>query len=254
MSITTLIPTNMRINTTETMAENSLMPVMRLLEFTDSAFPVGAFSFSNGLETAAGTGEVAGADGLREFARDVLRRSAATDCVAALCAFRCSGSNDYEGVVEADEQLWLSKLNTEARQMTVRMGRRAAELADRILGGDDGWQRMGPRWLGDICAGRVRGTHPVTLAMVFAICGLSERDLFCSLCYGALNTVLSAALRCVRVSHYDTQRILFELSGETDALFDAAADAGLEDMCSFAPQTEIFASLHEKGSSRMFMN
>ena len=26
--------------------------IMRLLEFSDSAFPVGAFSFSNGLETA----------------------------------------------------------------------------------------------------------------------------------------------------------------------------------------------------------
>ena len=27
--------------------------LMRLLEFSDSAFPVGTFSFSNGLETAA---------------------------------------------------------------------------------------------------------------------------------------------------------------------------------------------------------
>ena len=32
--------------------------VMRLLEFTDSAFPVGTFSFSNGLETAAEEGLV----------------------------------------------------------------------------------------------------------------------------------------------------------------------------------------------------
>ena len=32
--------------------------LMRLLEFSDSAFPVGTFSFSNGLETAAFEGIV----------------------------------------------------------------------------------------------------------------------------------------------------------------------------------------------------
>ena len=32
--------------------------LMRLVEFSDSAFPVGTFSFSNGLESAAFEGEV----------------------------------------------------------------------------------------------------------------------------------------------------------------------------------------------------
>ena len=42
--------------------------VMRLLEFTDSAFPVGTFSFSNGLETAAEEGLVYDAATLEQYA------------------------------------------------------------------------------------------------------------------------------------------------------------------------------------------
>ena len=57
--------------------------VMRLLEFTDSAFPVGTFSFSNGLETAAEEGLVYDAATLEQYAQDIVRQAAFTDGVAA---------------------------------------------------------------------------------------------------------------------------------------------------------------------------
>ena len=230
-------------------------PVMRLLEFTDSAFPVGTFSFSEGLETAAETGLVHDAATLGDYARDIARRSAFTDGVAALCAFRAAVKGDYRTIAEADERVWLCRLNAESRTMTCRMGRKAAELADRIMGDDNGlWNDIGRRRLADMAAGRLRGTYPVTQATVFAACGLSEYDLFCALLYGALNMVLSAALRCVRVSHYDTQRILFDASADAGALFDEASAMTLDEMNAFTPQADILASLHEKGSKRMFMN
>lgn len=66
--------------------------------------------------------------------------------------------------------------------------------------------------------------------------------------------VLSAALRCVRVSHYDTQLILERLSSEIPALYQEASRMKPEDMNAFFPQLDILASLHEKGNMRMFMN
>lgn len=232
----------------------SLTMLMHMLEFTDSAFPVGLFSFSNGVETAAETGEIVTADDLREFACDLLHRSAMSDGVAGMCALRACKADDYESLVEVDECLYISKLNAEARQMTQRTGRKTAELADRILADNAMWRRLGSRWLADIGSGYVQGTQPVTLGVVFAACGLSERELFCSLCYGTLNTVLSAALRCVRVSHYDTQAIMFDLSGDVEELYARASEMGPGDMNAFSPQADILASMHEKGNRRMFMN
>ena len=88
----------------------------------------------------------------------------------------------------------------------------------------------------------------------FAACGMSEEDLFASHQYGVINMVLSAALRCVRVSHYDTQIILQRLCAESQALFEQARVMTFDDMNSFVPEMDIFASMHEKGNMRMFMN
>ena len=98
------------------------------------------------------------------------------------------------------------------------------------------------------------GTYPVAQGIVFAVCGISEKGLFCSHQYGVVNMVVSAALRCVRVSHYDTQRILFRAAEKLGELYDTAGDMDFDDMYTFVPQIDILASLHEKGTKRMFMN
>lgn len=222
---------------------------MRLLAFTDSAFPVGTFSFSNTLETAVEEGFVHDAATLEAFARDIARQSAFTDGIVALHSMRGYVRCDYASLLSADRSALLCKLNDESRLMTRRMGRKLAELAVKIFP-----DALLERWLGDIAADRTPGSYPAAQGMTFGACGLSEEELFCSQQYGAINMVLGAALRCLRVSHYDTQRILYRLGGESPRLYDRIRDAGPEDICSFAPQVDILASLHEQGLKRLFMS
>lgn len=223
--------------------------VMRLLEFTDSAFPVGTFSFSNGLETAAERGLVHDAATLEKYTQDIARQAAFTDGIAALHAFRSYNLDSYEGIVNADRQAILCKMNAEARLMTRRMGKKLAELSKHIFPDE-----TVALWLDEINSERTPGTYPVAQGIVFAACGIGERELFCSHQYGVVNMVVSAALRCVRVSHYDTQRILFRASGRMDDLYDRVREMEFADMFTFVPQIDILASLHEKGTQRMFMN
>ncbi len=227
----------------------SLIEIMRLLEFSDSTLPVGTFSFSNGLETAAEMGLVSDAATLERYTANIVRQAAYTDCITAMHALRACYLDDYEGILDADRQTIICKMNAEARQMTQRMGKKMAELSQQIL-----HNNIMERWCADINASRTPGCYPVAQGMVFALCGLSERELFAAHQYGVMSMVLSAALRCVRVSHYDTQRILFRLSRDIPALYDDVSPLSFEDMNTFVPQTDILASLHEKGTMRMFMN
>lgn len=224
--------------------------VMQLLQFTDSAFPVGTFSFSNGLETASFEHLVRDKATLRDFARSQAWQAAFTDGIAALHAFRAFKRNDAEAILLADSELMLSKMNDEARQMLTRMGKKLAELGVRLYPDD----KLVAHWLSDIVAGNTPGMYPVSQGIMFARAGLSEEDLFFSHQYGVINMVLSAALRCVRVSHYDTQEILFELSEETERLYKMVRDMRLDEMNAFFPELDILASLHEKGTQRMFMS
>lgn len=227
----------------------SITPLMHLLQFTDSAFPVGTFSFSNGLETAAYEGIVHDAQTLEDYAQSVALQAAYSDGITALHAYRAARKKDYDALVSADRQLILFKMNEEARLMLRRMGKKLAELSVHIF--DEPLIRQ---WLEAIRTDRTPGTYPVAQALVFSTAGLSEEDLFCSHQYGVINMVLSAALRCVKVSHYDTQRILFKLSNRSEELYEEVRSLAFSDMNAFVPQIDILASLHEKGNMRMFMN
>ncbi len=228
---------------------NDVLRLMRLIEFSDSAFPVGTFSFSNGLETASFEGIVYDKDTLREFTQAQALQAAFSDGVAALHAFRAAKAHDYEALKQVDKFLYNFKMNAEARLMNCRMGKKLGELASRLFA-----DSMIEQWLTDIKNQIVPGTYPIGQGLVFAIAGVGEQELFCSHQYGVMNMVVSAALRCVKVSHYDTQEILFSLSDEVEQLYQEAASMSLEDMNAFYPQLDILASLHEKGNMRMFMN
>lgn len=226
------------------------MNIMYLLQMTDSTFPVGTFSFSNGLETASHLGIVHDADTLEQYTRSMAIQGAFSDGVTALNAFRAAKAGDIEMVELCDRRLMEFKLNDEARMMLKRMGKKLAELAVKLFPDD----KLTTEWLGHINDGTTPGLYPVAQGLAFAAAGLSEEDLFASHQYGVINMVLSAALRCVRVSHYDTQLILQRLGNEVGNLYQEARDMTLDDMNAFVPEADIFASLHEKGNMRMFMN
>lgn len=227
----------------------SIAEIMRLLQFTDSTFPVGTFSFSNGLETAGFENIVRDSSTLRDFVKSQALQAAYTDGIAAIAAHRGYLADDYARIVEADRTLILCKMNDEARQMLRRMGKKLGELGVRLLD-----SRIASKWLMDVNDGLTPGSYPVAQGILFAAAGISEIDLFCSHQYGVVNMVLSAALRCVRVSHYDTQKILFDLSARTQELYEEVRTMDIGDMHAFFPELDIIASLHEKGNMRMFMN
>lgn len=66
--------------------------IMRLLQFTDSTFPVGTFSFSNGLETAGLEKIVHDKPTLRDFVKSQALQAAFT---------WCSGSCGTQGLSKA---------------------------------------------------------------------------------------------------------------------------------------------------------
>jgi urease accessory protein len=69
-----------------------------------------------------------------------------------------------------------------------------------------------------------------------------------------VTTILGAALRLMKVSHFETQKILYELTGSTAEMYEAAAAARLSDMAGFAPLTDILAAIHTRAHVRLFMS
>lgn len=224
--------------------------LMRLLEFSDSAFPVGTFSFSNGLETAAFEGIVYDAQTLEQYTRTALRQTIYSDAIAALIAFRAAAGGNYKTILEADRQIILCKMNAEARLMLIRMGKKMAEICTQIT--DSPWMS---RWLEDIRAERTPGTYPVAQAIYFQQNGFyRERSVRG---YRVWSDQYDSQLRLYGVSKFPTMRpqaILYRLCTEAAENYKIVRELNFEDMQAFAPEMDVIASLHEKGKMRMFMN
>jgi urease accessory protein len=221
----------------------------RFLQFGDSMFPVGAFAFSGGLESAIQKGVVHDKPTLAAYARTALDQAAMGDGIALVHAHRAAAANDVAELVRIDERVYARKLSSETRTMTVRMGRKHAELMLEVTGAP-----VVAAWHAHIQAGTTPGCHPVALAVGFAAQGLDAREAFVVHQYGVAAMILGAALRLMRVSHVDTQRMLYALAVEADAAYEDAAAARLDDMAGFAPLAEILAAVHVKAHVRLFMN
>ena len=228
---------------------DSLTQVVRLLALSDTAFPVGAFSFSDGLESAVACGVVRDAPSLEEYAYTIARQVAHTDGVAALCALRAAESGDFDQLLRADSALIIAKSSFEARLKTVRMGRRLAELVARILP-----TPLTQRWHDAVQGGLADGCYATSLGVLCSAAEVAGSEMFAAVVFGALATVSGAALRLLRLSHFDTQRLMFRLSERTDALYADVRDLALDEMYTFAPETDILMFAHERGFSRLFMN
>lgn len=231
------------------MSTQSIISVMRLLEMSDSQFPVGNFSFSNGLETASYEKVVHDADTLRQYVEAASVQSAFSDGIASIQAYRAVGAGNYNEVLHADQEMILCKMNDEARQMVLRMGKKMAELMVHITD-----CAMMKRFLDDINSGAAAGTYPIAQAIAMHHAGITEEEMFTSQQFGVINMILGAALRCVRVSHYDTQKIAYDMAPRIADDYAIVKELDYEDMRAFVPGMDIMASLHEKGTMRMFMN
>jgi urease accessory protein len=230
-------------------SDNGSGSLARFLQFGDSMFPIGGFSFSCGLESAVQTGVVNDRTTLHAFARTALEQAARGDGIALIAAHRAAVTNDIEALIAIDRQAFARKPSDEARTMSTRMGRKFTEIGVEVIGAP-----LIRTWLARIVEGVTPGCYPVALAVNFAAQGLSAREAFLVHHYGVATAILGAALRLMRLSHVDTQAILYDLNAGVDAAYETAAAARLSDMAGFAPLSDILAAVHTKAHVRLFMN
>jgi len=235
--------------TTELTPSPNVVHLARILQFSDSALPIGSFAFSNGLESASQTGVVMDPASLQQYVELILRQTARMDGIALLHTHRAAMARDYEAVRAADRELLCRRVGEEQQMMLTRVGRKYAELVLRISP-----HPMLERWLSDIKTDATPGCYAVGQAMALAHMGADEAEAFAMHQYGVATMILSAALRLMRIDHLDTQRILFEVQGRLQDDYLAVRDLSLEEMSSFSPIFDVLVAHHTTTHVRLFMN
>jgi len=94
---------------------------LSLMQISDSFFPTGLYTMSNGLETLFSEKRITGMDELYELVQtNIVQQIGPCDCVALSNAYDHASSNDLEKIIICDKSLLAMKLVKELRESTCR--------------------------------------------------------------------------------------------------------------------------------------
>jgi urease accessory protein len=229
------------------------LEILALLHLCDSLFPVGAFAYSDGLESATASGRVASAGDLRAWMETCRDESIArTDGPAVWQGWAAFRDADWETLVTLDGELMALRPAAAARRSSRAIGLRLLTT----------WQGLHPdaRLAHALAlardAGRERGFGPA-LPMAFAgacaCSGIGRRRAVEAFAYTRLAATVSAAMRLMAIGQTEAHTILARTLERVPEVVDAIErrDAQIE---SFAPAADIAAMTQKYLHSRLFLS
>ena len=219
--------------------------LFRLMAWLSPAYPVGAFSYSSGLEWAVEAGDIKDAESLRQWLAGMLGAgSGFCDAVMFVHAHRAITTNDdaaLRSVAELAAALATSKerlLETTAQGQAFLDATRAAWPCPALAQLDTIWPGAValPVAVGITCAGHGIACEPALHAFLHALSA----------------NWISAGVRLIPLGQTDGQRVLAALEGDIAACAARALDTPLEEVGSCTLRADIAGMRHETQYTRLF--
>ena len=221
--------------------------LLRLLHLSDSAFPVGAFAYSDGLETAVVDGFVRNADDLSVWLADFLD-DVFVPCegLAVRLAMAALASDDWSALERLDQELTAMRPSAATRSSSRTLGQRFLKSFHPLYG------CPATHHLAEaIAQGAMVGNAPVVHGVAHESLGTPRRAAIAAFGYTRLVAMTSAALRLFPVGQQAAQAVLAVQVARLPALVTAVESAEPE-LRSFVPRFDVEQMNHRYVYSRMF--
>lgn len=217
----------------------------RLLQLASPMLPVGAYSYSQGLEWAVEDGTVHDAASAGQWIGDVLEYS--------LCSFElpvlwrmCNAwqEEDHEKIKYWNEFFCAGRETAESHAETLQMGYSLCRLLQSLAEGSfpksSRIQTLSP------------GSFPATYACAVAIWNIPVAAAVQAYAWSWLENQVSAAIKIVPLGQTDGQRMLFLLGNRMPKVVEVACSLRDEELSNFAPGLALAGCRHETQYSRLF--
>ncbi len=227
-------------------AEDTSSAVLyRLMAWLSPAYPVGAFSYSNGIEWAVEVGDIKDAESLRGWLAVVIGEGGGfCDAVFFVHAHRSladTGDRALRSVAELAAAFAPSKerhLETTAQGAAFIEATRAAWPCPAL-------DRLAAAWSGPVA-------YPVAVGVAAAGHGIPLEPALRALLHAVTANLISAGVRLVPLGQSDGQRVLAALEPVVEATAQRALATALDDVGSAAFRADLASLLHETQYTRLF--
>ena len=213
--------------------------LLRLLTWLSPSFPVGAFSYSHGLEWAVEAGEVRDRASLSAWVEDIATHGAGRNDLVLM-------SEAWHAAMAQDS----ARLSS-AAELAVALSPSAERALETEAQGEAFRQAVGTAWPEAVCD-LPKIPYPIAVGVAVAGCGVALKPALTAYLHALAANLVSAGLRLIPLGQSDGVRILAALEAPILAQAEWAADSSLDDLGGFSMIADIASMRHETQYTRLF--
>jgi urease accessory protein len=247
---TTIIPMLMTTNRTPPgdpcgKEDGEAAALYRLMTWLSPSFPVGAFSYSSGIEWAVEAGDVVDAASLRDWLASMLADGAGfCDAVLLAHAHRAASLRDDAALRDIAELAAALVPSRERQLETSAQGRAFIDIARAAWNGD------GLEAMISGCGGVI--VYPVAVGLVSAAHAIPLASTMHGFLHALVSNWISAGARLIPLGQTDSQRVLALLEPVVVATGKRALEASLDELGSATFRADLASMRHETQYTRLF--
>jgi urease accessory protein len=230
-----------------TMTEEALSApaLFRLMAWLSPAYPIGAFSYSSGIEWAVEAGDIKDAETLRRWLAGMLGAgSGFCDAVLFAHAHHAVAAND-DTALHSTAELAAALVTSKERLLETTAQGRAFLDATRAAWPCAALARLDAVWQGAVAL-------PIAVGVTCAGHGISCEPALHAFLHGLAANWISAGVRLVPLGQSDGQRVLAALEGDIAACAARALTTPLDEIGSCTVRADIAGMRHETQYTRLF--
>jgi urease accessory protein len=217
----------------------------RLMTWLSPSFPVGAFSWSSGIEWAVEAGDIHDAASLRDWLGAMLADGAGfCDGVFLAHAHRAASAQDGAGLRQTAELAAAFAPSRERHLETSAQGCAFIDIARAA------WNCVGLDQMVADCDGAI--VYPVAVGLVSAAHAIPLAATMHAFFHAVTSNWISAGARLVPLGQTDSQRVLASLEPMAAETGNRALNATLDDLGSATFRADLAGMRHETQYTRLF--
>jgi len=217
----------------------------RLMAWLSPAYPVGAFSYSSGIEWAVEAGDIADAAGFQRWLEVVIASgSAFCDAVLFAHAHRAATGDDATGLRTIAELAAAFVPSKERHLETTAQGRAFIE-ATRTAWPCAALDVFAQAWEGPVA-------YPVAVGVTAAGHGIAVEPALSAYLHAITANLISAGVRLIPLGQTDGQRLLAALEPVVTSTLARAVTTPVDQIGGAAFRADIASMHHETQYTRLF--
>jgi urease accessory protein len=217
----------------------------RLMTWLSPSYPVGAFSYSHGIEWAVESGRIHDADTLADWVRDlVLQGGGWNDAVFFTHAWQAARESDDVRLGRVAELAAAFAASRERKLETCAQGDAFLSVTERAWP-CDALARLRSAWDGPVA-------YPVAVAVAAAGHDVPLEPSLTAMLHGYTGNLVSAGVRLIPLGQTDAQHIVARLAETIEDTARRAQTVALEDVGGVSVMSDISAMRHETQYTRLF--